>query len=55
MKCRKFRYYNEAAALATLRKLQRKGPANRRLGRVERGAYECAACGGWHLTSRSAS
>lgn len=49
--CHKFRYKNEFAALHSLRELQRKGPHRRRLHRVEKNAYECPKCGGWHLTS----
>ena len=46
---RKFRYTSAADALTALR-WQREDFADGKQG----GVYECADCGGWHLTSRDA-
>lgn len=52
MKCRKFPYLNELAALGNLRALRLRRPGGRRPAKMERAAYLCG-CGAWHLTSRS--
>ena len=49
--CRKIRYRDRIAALLALASAQRTDGSRR--PKLERRAYRCPTCHGWHLTSRT--
>lgn len=49
--CKKVRYRDEIKAKLALAQIQAKDRPHR--DRVEKRAYHCPTCRGWHLTSRA--